>query len=91
MHGCFWHGHEVCRRASIPKTRQAYWIPKLAANRARDRRIAQRLLEMGWESIEVWECELADLNAAARRVAEFLGPQRAKPPRVDRPEAQHGK
>lgn len=78
VHGCFWHGHKGCRGGSVPRTRQNYWIPKLIANRERDRRVVQRLLEMGWQSIEVWECELADLDAAAGKVADFLGPPRKR-------------
>ena len=29
-HGCFWHQHAGCKRRFIPKTNQAYWLPKLA-------------------------------------------------------------
>lgn len=29
VNGCFWHQHAGCRYASLPKTRQDFWIPKL--------------------------------------------------------------
>jgi DNA mismatch endonuclease (patch repair protein) len=25
-HGCFWHQHDGCRDARMPRTRQEYWI-----------------------------------------------------------------
>src|ERR1700754_4338426 len=36
VHGCFWHGHGVCRPERLPKTRTAYWQAKLAGNKQRD-------------------------------------------------------
>ncbi len=32
VHGCFWHRHPGCPKATLPKSRQEFWIPKLAAN-----------------------------------------------------------
>lgn len=29
VHGCFWHRHEGCARANIPKSNKKYWLPKL--------------------------------------------------------------
>lgn len=29
VHGCFWHGHEGCRRNRMPKSNQEYWFAKL--------------------------------------------------------------
>ena len=36
VHGCFWHQHKGCNRASIPKSNQEYWIEKLNRNVQRD-------------------------------------------------------
>ncbi|HXG78538.1 MAG TPA: very short patch repair endonuclease, partial [Methyloceanibacter sp.] len=36
VHGCYWHGHG-CEKGRLPKSKLAYWAPKIAANRARDR------------------------------------------------------
>src|SRR3712207_4310609 len=36
VHGCFWHGHEGCRRYRLPGTRTEWWADKIASNRARD-------------------------------------------------------
>ena len=35
-HGCFWHRHEGCNLARMPKSRLDFWQPKLEANRQRD-------------------------------------------------------
>lgn len=74
IHGCFWHFHQGCKIAHLPKTRTPYWKDKLEGNRARDARNIARLQAMGWEALVVWECELGDLNAALSRLQAFLGP-----------------
>lgn len=57
VHGCFWHSHPGCRRATIPATRQEWWREKLEKNAARDRANQLRLSELGWRIVVVWECE----------------------------------
>ena len=42
VHGCFWHSHQGCKAAHIPKSNLDYWIPKLERNRARDARNIER-------------------------------------------------
>lgn len=56
VHGCFWHGHEDCRAASLPTTNVDYWQKKIAENMARDRRRIDSLLNDGWKVIVIWEC-----------------------------------
>jgi len=60
VHGCFWHRHEGCLKAGLPKSRQEYWQPKLDTNRARDERNYSRLLSQGWRAEVIWECETKD-------------------------------
>lgn len=57
VHGCFWHGHE-CHLFKVPKTRSAFWIDKIAANRVRDRESTEHLLAAGWRVLTIWECAL---------------------------------
>ncbi len=57
VHGCFWHRHPGCRKASIPTTRQDYWMEKFRTNVARDRRTTTELVVLGWRVVVVWECE----------------------------------
>lgn len=51
--GCFWHGCPI--HATFPKTNRKYWLPKLAENRARDRRQTSKLRNEGWKVFRVWE------------------------------------
>lgn len=62
VHGCFWHGHENCRRAHLPKTTTAYWLSKIRRNKERDRLVAGRLRRLGWRVLTVWECQLSPTN-----------------------------
>lgn len=58
VHGCFWHRHPGCPRATFPKTHVDYWAKKFEANVERDKRKIQALEEIGWNVKVVWECEV---------------------------------
>ena len=58
VHGCFWHRHKGCKRATTPKTRKEFWMEKFEKNKARDRRNSRQLKESGWHVIVIWACEL---------------------------------
>jgi DNA mismatch endonuclease, patch repair protein len=72
VHGCFWHQHENCRYSDPPSTRVDFWLPKLAANRARDVRNLRKLKKAGWKTMVLWECELYDFSRALKRMVGFL-------------------
>lgn len=72
VHGCFWHRHEGCPLARLPKTRVDFWKEKLDGNRERDSRKIAELKALGWRVFVVWECELKNLGALAERVRYFL-------------------
>lgn len=61
-HGCFWHQHPGCKRATIPKSNTKYWIPKLERNVSRFNNVQEKLLKLGWRIMIVWECETKDLE-----------------------------
>jgi DNA mismatch endonuclease, patch repair protein len=58
VHGCFWHGHDGCNRAKLPKSRIAFWKRKRRENTRRDKANYARLAEAGWRVVILWECEL---------------------------------
>jgi DNA mismatch endonuclease (patch repair protein) len=60
VHGCFWHRHRGCKRASTPKSQTTYWTKKFKRNVARDQRVAAELKALGWRRVVVWECETKD-------------------------------
>lgn len=62
INGCFWHKHENCKEAVIPKTRTEFWTNKLNKNVENDKKHYQELKEMGWKIIILWECQLTKKN-----------------------------
>ena len=72
VNGCFWHAHG-CWSARVPKSNVTYWLPKLERNRARDQQNLAALHALGWRPLVVWECEIGDELAHAKRLRAFLG------------------
>lgn len=58
VHGCFWHRHIGCKKASIPATNVGIWLKKFGENIERDKRKQQELEELGWQVIILWQCEI---------------------------------
>ena len=72
VHGCFWHRHEDCSLARLPKSRMDFWITKLEGNRERDARKVAELKKSGWRVLVVWECELKNSEMLAKKLRRFL-------------------
>lgn len=72
MHGCFWHRHEQCSLARMPKSRLDFWEPKLTANKERDARNKKLLTKEGWKVLTIWECQLKDIEQLKRTIKRFL-------------------
>lgn len=72
VHGCFWHHHKGCPRATMPKSNTEFWTNKLERNRARDVRNLVALEADGWRVLTVWECELKDMKALTEKLRGFL-------------------
>lgn len=58
VNGCFWHGHKNCKFFVMPKTNVEFWSEKILKNIERDNVTYNKLSELGWNVITVWECEL---------------------------------
>ena len=72
VHGCYWHRHSGCSKASMPKTCQAYWREKFAANLKRDERVDAALRAMGWRVEVVWQCETRDRERLRVRLGDMI-------------------
>lgn len=74
VHGCFWHQHPGCKKATIPKNNRAFWRKKLTRNIERDKENIQELENQGWKVIIIWECAIKnDLDSLMKAVqAELL-------------------
>ncbi len=71
VHGCFWHRH-TCGLAATPKTRPEFWAAKFETNVRRDAVNKLALKQLGWRVIEVWECEVRDLEGLRQRLHKEL-------------------
>lgn len=60
VNGCFWHHHYNCRLATLPKTRQEYWLKKINRNVNNDLKHYKELEQLDYRVIIVWECEIKD-------------------------------
>ena len=86
VHGCFWHRHAGCSRASTPASRRDYWIPKFRRTIDRDRQNRESLRRAGWKVIVVWECELRDMARLAARLPDRIKKDRTISPPQDQTE-----
>ncbi|MEI9926236.1 MAG: very short patch repair endonuclease [Bradyrhizobium sp.] len=55
VHGCYWHRHPNCAKASAPSS--SFWAKKFASNVRRDLRVQSELKSLGWKVVVIWECE----------------------------------
>ena len=74
VHGCFWHRHSCSIGQREVRTHSDYWNAKFERTRRRDARKDAELHQLGWRSLVLWECEVANRAVLCRRLAEFLGP-----------------
>lgn len=58
VHGCYWHRHKGCKKATTPHNNAAFWSGKFDGNIRRDRKNQIALREKGWNPIVVWECQV---------------------------------
>jgi DNA mismatch endonuclease (patch repair protein) len=72
VHGCFWHRHTGCKRATIPKTNEDFWRDKFLTNRMRDARAIRDLRRLGFRVALVWECQTEDPARLAARLSTRL-------------------
>jgi DNA mismatch endonuclease, patch repair protein len=73
VHGCFWHQHKGCRRATVPKSNRGFWRLKLARNVARDAMQLAAIRKRGWRALVVWECEIKNERRLTAKMMRFLG------------------
>ncbi len=78
VHGCYWHRHEGCPKATMPKSNQEFWRKKFDGNVARDRKVQRELEQLQWRVLVLWECEimkdpLAVLDAVAGELEQESG------------------
>lgn len=79
VHGCFWHRHQGCKYAYMPKSRVEFWQKKFDDNVRRDTVVKAALQQNNVKCLIVWECTIKQMmknSDAERRIirdcTEFL-------------------
>jgi DNA mismatch endonuclease Vsr len=57
VHGCFWHHHTGCHKATVPKSNRRFWLNKFRDNMRRDARCVRLLRREGYRVVVIWECQ----------------------------------
>ena len=85
VHGCFWHRHNGCKYAYMPKSRIEFWTKKFEANQKRDLIVQEELQEKGVKCLVVWECTIKKMQKDKdmeemwiRQVAKFFESEEEK-------------
>ncbi len=85
VHGCFWHRHSGCRYTTNPATNPDFWQRKFQENVERDRRVEQKLSDLGWTVFVVWACELGEERLLALVEAIMSQPSSSTEQRTAQP------
>ena len=80
VHGCWWHQHPGCKKATGSKTQANFWAAKFARNVERDRRVEAALRDDGWDVLTIWECETRASEAMSAKLDQYLAGFERQPP-----------
>ena len=72
VHGCFWHRHKDCKYATTPKTREEFWNNKFRSNVERDLEIQEKIKNLNWRSVVIWECEIKDIENLRGKIIDIF-------------------
>ena len=72
VHGCFWHRHKDCKYSTTPKTRREFWENKFKANLKRDLEIQEKIKNLDWRSVVIWECETKNFDNLRERIINIF-------------------
>lgn len=73
--GDFWHGRdwEKRRRKLAQGSNSDYWIAKIERNKERDRENSEKLEELGWRVLRVWETDVNnDVFGVVEKILQLL-------------------
>lgn len=72
VHGCFWHRHNRCKFAYLPKSRTEFWKKKFEANKKRDYIVKEELRDSGFKCLLVWECTVKRMEKNHEYCEKYL-------------------
>ena len=62
VNGCYWHRHEGCKFAYMPKSRVDFWTAKFSENVKRDKLVHEELIKQGKRVLIIWECSIKNMR-----------------------------
>ena len=72
VHGCFWHRHEGCKYAYMPKSRVQFWLKKFETNVKRDELVRKELASKKIKVLIVWECTIKRMKKDKKTEEEVI-------------------
>ena len=72
INGCFWHRHEGCKYAYMPKSRVEFWLKKFEANVKRDELVRKELASKKIKVLIVWECTIKRMKKDKKTEEEVI-------------------
>lgn len=72
VHGCFWHRHQGCKYAYMPKSNIEFWQEKFHYNVVRDSMIINELNNQHIKHLIVWECTLKKMIKESSYESEII-------------------
>lgn len=63
VHGCYWHRHNNCKYAYLPKSNIDFWLQKFSSNIERDKSVMQTLENGHVRVAIIWECTVKRMMA----------------------------
>jgi len=73
VHGCFWHQHPGCKRATVPEFNREFWVTKFQGTLKRDKQAEKVLRQQGWHVCVIWECETKENELLIRTIRRCIG------------------
>ena len=61
VHGCFWHRHNGCKLAYMPKSHVDFWETKFIRNVERDKIVMANLKKEHIRCLIIWECTVKNM------------------------------
>ncbi len=72
IHGCYWHRHEKCKYAYMPKSNMDFWSRKFDANIRRDTVVQNELRAVGIKCLIVWECTVRKMEKSREICDKYM-------------------
>lgn len=72
VHGCFWHRHEGCKYAYMPKSKVEFWQKKFDTNVKRDELVRKELTRKKVKVVIIWECTIKRMKKDKKMEEEII-------------------